>query len=72
MTNWTIGVIGGSGLYAVDALEDAQWIDVASPWGQPSDALLTGTIAGVKFVFREPFASTPNGSMSASGKCPGP
>ena len=51
MTNWTIGVIGGSGLYAVDALEDAQWIDVASPWGQPSDALLTGTIAGVKFVF---------------------
>ena len=51
MTNWTIGVIGGSGLYAVDALEDAQWIDVASPWGQPSDALLTGTIAGVRFVF---------------------
>ena len=51
MTNWTIGVIGGSGLYAIDALEDAQWIDVASPWGQPSDALLTGTIAGVKFVF---------------------
>ena len=51
MSEWTIGVIGGSGLYAVDALEDAQWIDVASPWGQPSDALLTGTIAGVKFVF---------------------
>lgn len=51
MSDWTIGIIGGSGLYAIDALDDAQWIEVASPWGKPSDALLTGTIAGVKFVF---------------------
>ena len=51
MSDWTIGVIGGSGLYAIDALKDAQWAEVNSPWGQPSDALLTGTIAGVKFVF---------------------
>ena len=51
MSGWTIGVIGGSGLYAIDALEDAQWIEVASPWGKPSDALLTGSIAGVKLVF---------------------
>jgi 5'-methylthioadenosine phosphorylase len=51
MSEWTIGVIGGSGLYAIDALDDPQWIAVASPWGQPSDALLTGRIAGVKFVF---------------------
>lgn len=51
MRDWTIGIIGGSGLYAIDALDDAQWIEVASPWGAPSDALLTGTIAGVKFVF---------------------
>ena len=28
---WVIGIIGGSGLYAVDALEDAQWIGVKSP-----------------------------------------
>ena len=48
---WTIGVIGGSGLYAIDALEDAQWIAVDTPWGAPSDELLTGHIAGVKFVF---------------------
>jgi 5'-methylthioadenosine phosphorylase len=48
---WTIGVIGGSGLYAIDALEDAQWSAVDTPWGPPSDALLTGQIAGVKFVF---------------------
>ncbi len=48
---WTIGVIGGSGLYAIDALEDAQWIAVDTPWGTPSDALLSGHIAGVKFMF---------------------
>jgi 5'-methylthioadenosine phosphorylase len=51
MSEWTIGIIGGSGLYAMDALEEPQWIDVASPWGKPSDALLVGRIAGVKFVF---------------------
>ncbi len=51
MSEWVIGVIGGSGLYAIDVLEDAQWIEVASPWGKPSDALMTGTIAGVRFVF---------------------
>ncbi len=51
MSPWTIGIIGGSGLYAIDALADAQWIAVDTPWGAPSDALLTGHIAGVKFVF---------------------
>jgi 5'-methylthioadenosine phosphorylase len=48
---WTIGVIGGSGLYAIDMLDDAQWVAVDTPWGAPSDELLTGRIAGVKFVF---------------------
>jgi len=51
MSGWTIGIIGGSGLYEIDALEDAQWIAVDTPWGAPSDQLLTGRIAGVKFVF---------------------
>jgi 5'-methylthioadenosine phosphorylase len=51
MSDWVVGVIGGSGLYAIDALEGAKWVAYASPWGQPSDALLTGTLAGVKFVF---------------------
>ena len=49
--SWTIGVIGGSGLYAIDALEDGQWVSVETPWGAPSDQLLTGHIASVKFVF---------------------
>ena len=51
MGQWTIGIIGGSGLYAIDALEEARWQRVESPWGAPSDALLTGTIAGHRFVF---------------------
>jgi len=51
MSEWTIGIIGGSGLYGIDALEDAQWIAVETPWGAPSDELLTGRIEGVKFVF---------------------
>jgi 5'-methylthioadenosine phosphorylase len=51
MSEWTIGIIGGSGLYAIDALEDPQWIDIDTPWGPPSDALLIGRLGGVKFVF---------------------
>ena len=48
---WTIGIVGGSGLYAIDALEDCQWIAVDTPWGAASDQLLTGHIGGVKLVF---------------------
>lgn len=51
MSEWVIGIIGGSGLYALDALENPQWVKVESPWGQPSDELLSGTIAGVKCIF---------------------
>ena len=51
MSEWTIGIIGGSGLYDIAALEDAQWIAVDTPWGAPSDDLLIGRIEGVKFVF---------------------
>ena len=41
---WTIGIIGGSGLYAIDGLEETQWISVNSPWGEPSDQILCGRI----------------------------
>ncbi|UUR08215.1 S-methyl-5'-thioadenosine phosphorylase [Sphingomonas glaciei] len=51
MSEWTIGIIGGSGIYAIDALEGAEWIDVETPWGPPSDQLLTGRIGEVRFVF---------------------
>jgi len=51
MSEWVIGIIGGSGLYEIDALEDAQWVAIDTPWGVPSDELLIGRIAGVRFVF---------------------
>lgn len=51
MSEWFVGVLGGSGLYEVDALEDAEWRTVETPWGRPSDQILTGTIAGVRFAF---------------------
>ncbi len=51
MSDWTIGIIGGSGLYAIDALENAQWIPVSSPWGEASDEILCGTIGHVRVRF---------------------
>lgn len=51
MSEWTIGIIGGSGLYAIDGLEDAQTIAVESPFGAPSGALVIGSLHGHRFVF---------------------
>jgi 5'-methylthioadenosine phosphorylase len=51
VTEWVLGVIGGSGLYEVDGLEDKRWVTVDTPWGAPSDQLLTGTLDGVRLVF---------------------
>jgi 5'-methylthioadenosine phosphorylase len=51
MGEWTIGILGGSGLYEMEALEEAQWIAVDTPWGAPSDELLIGRLRGVRFVF---------------------
>lgn len=48
---WHIGVIGGSGLAAGLALDDAQEIMVASPFGEPSGPVTVGTLAGVRFTF---------------------
>ncbi len=48
---WVIGIIGGSGLYAIDSLEDAQWIGVRSPFGEPSDEVLCGRIGEVQLRF---------------------
>jgi 5'-methylthioadenosine phosphorylase len=51
MSEWTIGIIGGSGLYGIEALEEAQWVEVDTPWGAPSDALLIGRLHGTRFAF---------------------
>lgn len=46
-----IGVIGGSGLYRIEGLENAREVAVDTPHGRPSDAFMTGTLAGVPVVF---------------------
>jgi len=51
MTDTVIGIIGGSGVYDIDGLQDATWQTVDSPWGKPSDDILTGTLDGVKMAF---------------------
>jgi len=51
MGEWVLGVVGGSGLYQLDALENQNWVTVETPWGSPSDALLTGNIGDVKIIF---------------------
>ncbi|MFZ4689617.1 MAG: S-methyl-5'-thioadenosine phosphorylase [Polymorphobacter sp.] len=51
MSAWKLGIIGGSGLYALDALKNPQWQVVDSPWGAASDAVLTGSVGGVELVF---------------------
>ena len=47
----TIGVIGGSGLYELEALEDRRELRISTPFGEPSDVLVTGVIGDVRYVF---------------------
>lgn len=51
MSGWHIGIIGGSGLYDVAGIEDGQWVEVGSPWGEPSDAIFTGRLGHVRVSF---------------------
>ena len=46
-----IGIVGGSGLYDLEGLVDRQWVTVASPFGAPSDQLLTGRLGGQRVAF---------------------
>jgi 5'-methylthioadenosine phosphorylase len=47
----SIGIIGGSGLYDMEGLEDRQEMEVETPFGAPSDKLVTGTLAGRRVYF---------------------
>lgn len=51
MNTWHIGVIGGSGLAGGVGLQQAQEIAVESPFGEPSAAVTTGTLEGVRVTF---------------------
>jgi 5'-methylthioadenosine phosphorylase len=46
-----VGVIGGSGLYQIEGLEDVREVELATPFGAPSDAYVTGVLGGVRMVF---------------------
>ncbi|WP_299196340.1 S-methyl-5'-thioadenosine phosphorylase [uncultured Erythrobacter sp.] len=48
---WCIGIIGGSGLYNIEGLDDEQWLLIDTPWGDPSDEILFGRIGNVKVRF---------------------
>lgn len=51
MGGWTIGIIGGSGLYDVDGIEGGEWVTVETPWGAPSDAFFVGRVGHAKVAF---------------------
>jgi len=51
MSDYRIGIIGGTGLYQIDGLVHQKWVAVKTPFGNPSDRLLTGEFAGRPVVF---------------------
>lgn len=51
MSERTLGVIGGSGIYDLPGLQDRKEVVVDTPFGSPSDALITGTLSGVRMAF---------------------
>ncbi len=51
MNEPAIGVIGGSGLYQIEGLSDTHEVRVGTPWGNPSDAIMGGQLAGRQVYF---------------------
>ena len=51
MESHRIGIIGGSGLYHIEGFTGQKWVRVKTPFGAPSDAYLTGELAGRAVVF---------------------
>jgi 5'-methylthioadenosine phosphorylase len=51
MAEKIVGVIGGSGLYEMEGLEDVQTISLTTPFGDPSDSFVVGHLEGVKIAF---------------------
>jgi 5'-methylthioadenosine phosphorylase len=46
-----VGIIGGSGLYDLKNLQNTKWINVSTPWGDPSDQILSGEINNLQIYF---------------------
>src|SRR5690242_12561505 len=51
MAEAKLGVIGGSGFYEMEGLTDVQRVEIDTPFGRPSDAIVIGTLQGVRVAF---------------------
>ena len=51
MSEKIVGIMGGSGLYEMEGLEDVQTISLKTPFGDPSDSFFVGHLEGVKVAF---------------------
>ena len=51
MTEATLGFIGGSGLYDIEGLTDRREVEVSTPFGDPSDTIVTGVLDGARVAF---------------------
>lgn len=51
MESVKIGVIGGSGIYQMEKLENIQELELDTPFGKPSDTIIVGTLAGQRVAF---------------------
>ncbi len=46
-----LGIIGGSGIYEIEGVENGRWIKIPTPYGDPSDEIYTGTLNNIKVAF---------------------
>jgi len=51
MATYRIGIVGGSGLYHIEGFGNQKWVKIKTPFGDPSDSLLTGQLSGREVVF---------------------
>jgi 5'-methylthioadenosine phosphorylase len=51
MSNASIGIIGGSGLYQMAELQDVEEVSIDTPFGPPSDSFVIGTLGGERVAF---------------------
>jgi len=51
MSEAKIGIIGGSGLYEMEGMTEVEEVKISTPFGEPSDAVLLGNLAGVRIAF---------------------
>ena len=51
MSDYKLAIIGGSGLYEIEDIEESRWEKIETPWGLPSDELLTFKYKGNETYF---------------------